>query len=193
MNAPRSAQPLLVVLDAQQVFLRQTPWHVPHFHKVLPQLEWLVHRFAGRTICSRHVPPPDGGHGSWRAFYRAWAELERDPALWDLVPGLAAAQPCVVTKSVYSCFGALAFVEELERRGNPPLLVAGIETDCCVLATVLDAVDAGIPVTVIEDAVASPDAVAHAGALALFRRLPHQVRVSATREIDPTTPPADSN
>jgi nicotinamidase-related amidase len=183
MSERAPSRALLVIVDAQRVFLQPTPWHVPGFAQILTCLTKLASAFSGRTICSRYVLPHGGGRGTWHDFYRAWEDLSDDPTLWDLVPEVANSGPLVISKSVYSCFGARSFVDELERRHNPPLLVAGVETDCCVQATVLDAVDAGIAVSVVEDAVASPDPVAHAGALAAFRRLTHQVRVITASEL----------
>lgn len=177
--APR---PLLVVVDVQRVFAEDTPWRIDGLAERLPAIAGLAQAFAPDVVLTRHVPAPDGGEGTWRRFYEAWSGLS-DPALWELVPELAGIAGVDATKSVYSCFGAPAFRAELERRGDPPLVVCGVETDCCVLATVLEAVDRGIAVTVAEDAVTSPDAVAHAGALALCRRLDQQVRLAPAAEL----------
>jgi len=53
-----------------------------------------------------------------------------------------------------------------------------------VLATALEAIDHGVPVTVVEDAVASPSPAGHEGALALFRRLDDdQVKVTTAARL----------
>jgi nicotinamidase-related amidase len=45
------------------------------------------------------------------------------------------------------------------------LVLAGVSTDCCVLSTALAAADAGVQVTVVADACAGVDDVAHLRAL----------------------------
>jgi nicotinamidase-related amidase len=174
--------PLLVVVDVQRVFAEDTPWHIPGLDACLPRIVALAESFGARGIRTKHVPPEGGGAGTWRRFYAAWSELDR-PGVWDVVPELEGTELAEIPKSVYSCFGAAAFVRELQRLGQPPLVVCGVETDCCVLATVLDAVDEGIPVTVVTDAVTSPSETAHRGALALFERLPEQVELRSTAEL----------
>jgi nicotinamidase-related amidase len=90
-------------------------------------------------------------------------------------PGLHAA------KSTYSVFGAPELRAELDR---DELVLCGVETDCCVLATALEAIDHGVSVTVVEDAVASPSPAGHEGALALFRRLDNdQVKVTTAARL----------
>lgn len=176
-------QPLLVVVDVQRVFAEETPWHIPQLAPCLPRIVALAQLFGTRGVRTLHVPPADGGQGTWRRFYDAWRELDRDSGVWESVVELAETELTAIRKSVYSCFGEPAFAAELERLGRPPLVVCGVETDCCVLATVFDAVDEGIPVTVVADAVASPDETAHRGALALFARLPEQVELRTTAEL----------
>ena len=174
---------LLVVTDMQKVVAEDTPWRIDGVEALVPPITALVGAFSPSVLFTRHVPPADGGSGTWRRFYAAWRELARDPSVWDLMPELAARAGTVATKSIYSAFGARRLRQELERPDPPALVLCGVETDCCVLATVLDAVDRGIPVTIVEDAVASPSRAGHEGALALCRRLSEQVVVSTTGEL----------
>jgi nicotinamidase-related amidase len=173
----RSPEPILLVVDMQRVVAEDTPWRIDGVRDLLPAITELVDAFAPSVVFTRHVPPADGGSGTWRRFYDHWSELSGDPSNWDLMPELAGREGIHATKSVYSCFGAPEFDAELSRRTAPELVVCGVETDCCVLATVLEAVDRGIPVTVVEDAVGSPSAAGHEGALALCRRIDLQVDV----------------
>jgi nicotinamidase-related amidase len=158
---------LLIVVDMQQVVARDTLWHLPGVRDLLPAIIALTEAFED-VAYSRHVPPADGGHGAWKRFYENWKELDEDPTNWDLMPELADRPGLHAAKSTYSVFGAPELRAELDR---DELVLCGVETDCCVLATALEAIDHGVPVTVVEDAVASPSAAGHEGALALFRRL----------------------
>jgi nicotinamidase-related amidase len=178
-----AADEVLIVVDMQRVVAEDTPWRIAGVQDLLPVVTALADAFGSSTIFTRHVPPVDGGKGTWRRFYEAWGELSRDPSIWDLMPALEAREGVHATKSVYSCFGAQAVRDELDRREAPALVLCGVETDCCVLATALEAVDRGIPVSVVEDAVLSPSRAGHEGALALCRRLPEQVAVVTSEEL----------
>jgi nicotinamidase-related amidase len=174
---------LLVIVDMQRVVVDDTPWRFDGVRDLLPALTALAEAFAPDVVLTRHVPPADGGPGTWRRFYDVWSDLDREPSVWDLVPALETLDGVRAEKSVYSALGAPALRAELDRRDDTELVLCGVETDCCVLATVLQAVDEGIAVTVVEDAVASPSRAGHEGALALCRRLPEQVRVTTTDEL----------
>jgi nicotinamidase-related amidase len=66
-------------------------------------------------------------------------------------------------------------------RGNVGIIITGAETDVCVLATVLDAVDLGYPVNVIADAVCSSTDASHDAAMLLYStRFYQQVQMLST-------------
>ena len=86
--------------------------------------------------------------GMWQRCYRRWrvATRERlDLRLLELTPPLAALCPpaTVIDKNRYSAFAEPRLIEHLRQRETDALIVSGSETDVCVLATVLDAVDIG--------------------------------------------------
>ena len=172
---------LLIVVDMQQVVARDTLWHLPGVRDLLPTIIELADAFGDDVAYSRHVPPADGGHGAWKRFYENWKELDEDPSNWDLMPELAGRPGIHAAKSTYSVFGAPELRAELER---DELVLCGVETDCCVLATALEAIDHGVPVTVVTFNSASRDFAGHEGALALFRRLDDdQVRVTTAARL----------
>jgi hypothetical protein len=66
----------------------------------------------------------------------------------------------------------------LMARGADGIIVTGAETDVCVLATVLDAVDLGWPVYIISDGVCSSTDESHDAVLTLYcTRFYQQVQV----------------
>ena len=71
------------------------------------------------------------------------------------------------------------------------LVVCGVATDCCVIATVLGAVDGGMHVRLVEDACAGISPEAHARAVGVMAGFPPQVEVTsveaelATRAVAP--------
>ena len=73
------------------------------------------------------------------------------------MPPLAALCPTAIDidKTRYSAFAELTLLAHLREREAGALIVSGSETDVCVLATVLDAVDLGYRVILVRDAVCS--------------------------------------
>ena len=57
----------------------------------------------------------------------------------------------------------------LRRRGTDALVITGAETDVCVLAAVLDAVDLGYRVVLVTDAICSSSDATHDALLTLYR------------------------
>ena len=60
-----------------------------------------------------------------------------------------------IEKFSFSCMGDDEFVKVLEASGKKTIIVAGIESHICVLQTVLDMIEKGYTVFVVEDCVAS--------------------------------------
>jgi nicotinamidase-related amidase len=107
-----------------------------------------------------------------------------DPRLLELVDPLARLIPpaTVVDKHVYSAFHATGLGDELKRRGVDTVLVSGGETDVCVLATVLDAVDLGLRVVIALDAICGSTDQTHEDLIELYTTRFHQQIETATVE-----------
>jgi nicotinamidase-related amidase len=64
---------------------------------------------------------------------------------------------------------------------EPDLVLCGLSTDCCVLATALAAIDAGARVRVVADACAAEPAL-HDAALAILRRRTPQLTLTTVAD-----------
>ncbi len=178
-------------VDMQRMFAEQTPWHAPWVERVLPRIERLVAAHPDRTVFTRFIPAgsPDVAAGAWRRYYERWAEmtLERlDPGLLDLVPALARYAPpaAIVDKAEYSSFRAPDLEPLLRRRGIETLIVTGVETDVCVLATILAAVDLDFHVVVPTDAICSSSDETHDALLKLYReRYGEQIEATTVTDV----------
>jgi nicotinamidase-related amidase len=72
----------------------------------------------------------------------------------------------------------------LQERGIDSLVISGAETDVCVLAAVLGAVDLGYRVVIASDAVCSVSDEAHDALMLLFHtRFGQQIEVASTQTI----------
>ncbi|HEX5452692.1 MAG TPA: cysteine hydrolase [Stellaceae bacterium] len=185
---PLGAGTLHLCVDMQNLFARKTPWHTPWMNRVLPVVARIAAHRPERTVFTRFIPPrrPEDLPGSWCRFYRRWEELTLDridPEWLDLVPELASFAPpaTVIDKRFYSPFSEPALPEQLRRRAVDALIITGAETDMCVLATVLDAIDRGYRVVLASDALCSSSDQTHDALITLYRtRFGEQIETAGT-------------
>lgn len=178
-------------VDMQNMFARDTEWHTPWLERVLPRVVRLVEAAPAQTIFTRFIPARNAEErqGTWRNYYRRWESLTLDrlaPEMVELVPDLARFVPPgrVVDKRVYSPWFQPELAEGLRAREVGTLVVSGGETDVCVLATVLGAVDRGYRIVVARDALCSSSDTTHDAMMALYsQRYGHQVDLRDTAEI----------
>lgn len=183
---PLGGTALHVAVDVQRLFVEPSPWQAPAMAAVVPNVARLAQALP--TLFTRFVPAVTAAaaSGRWRRYYERWREvtLERlDPAMLELVAGLTPRPGIdrVVDKPTYSLFGCAEAVRGLEATGADTLVFSGGETDVCVLATLLGAVDRGYRVVVVTDAVASFAPAGHRAVLDLvLPRLPEQVELATT-------------
>lgn len=162
-------------IDMQRMFSEETPWYVPWMDKVMPQVVELSQLHAERTIFTRFIPPehPEEMPGAWQEYYRKWWMMtgEHLPSELLSLPGeLAHLSPPakIFDKRTYSpwCDGRLHGA--LRRDGVTSLVITGGETDVCVLAAVLGAIDLGYRVVMLSDAVCSGADETHDASLKLL-------------------------
>lgn len=195
---PLGAKAALVVVDMQRIFAEETEWRVPDLLRIVPAVAALVSARAGSTLFTRFVTPPScaDASGRWRQYYRRWASvtLERMPAeMLDLVPELMslAQSGTICDKATFSAFADGTLPHVLVERGVDTLVLAGIETDVCVLATAIGAVDRGYRVVVAADAVTSGSLAAHRAVIdRVLPRFAEQIEVATAAQIEAAWRPA---
>ena len=191
LRDPLTARSVHLCVDMQQLFAPEGPWPTPWMERTLPQIAAIAERHAQRTVFTRFIPPlrPEDLPGTWQRYYRRWREVTRqeiDPALLELVDPLAKLVPPaeIIDKPVYSPFLGATFARYLNEREADALVVTGAETDVCVLATVLGAIDRGYRVVVVADALCSSSDAGHDALLTLYRtRFSEQVEIADTAEV----------
>jgi nicotinamidase-related amidase len=154
--------------------------------RVLPVVTELASRHPERTVFTRFIPPERATDmpGMWQRYYTRWRNATRehlDPAFLELLPPLAKLCPpaTVIDKTRYSAFVGSQLVEHLRAREADGLIVTGSETDVCVIATVLGAVDLGYRVIVVRDAVCSSSDAGHDALMTLYhQRYTEQIEVT---------------
>lgn len=178
-------------VDMQRLFGPGYPWQVPWLEKVLPAIGALCAHRPHRTIFTRFIPARRAGegHGTWVRYYRRWASVTLDEVGEDavrLVPELERFVPpaTVVDKNVYSPWTEGGLDSLLAGSGVDCVVITGGETDVCVLATVLGAIDRGLRVVLAADALCSSSDETHDALMTLYRRrFSEQVEAATTGEI----------
>jgi nicotinamidase-related amidase len=167
----------LVVVDPQAIFAdpATSAWGSPMWAETVPRIRRLVTAYAGRVVVTRFVADPDVG-GSWARYYDDWpfALVPGTDPLYAVVPELADLADHVVTEPTFGKWGTQlrSVVGD-----QPRIAVAGVATDCCVIATALPAGDSGASVRVLADACAGSTPENHAKALDVMRLFAPQVTV----------------
>ena len=163
-------------IDMQRIFAKGGIWETPWMERVLPVIVEMVARWPERTVFTRFITPdsPDEAAGQWQAYFRRWRIATRQAAgaaQLDLVPELARFVPpaSVVDKPAYSGFFRSSLADFLVGKGVRTVIVSGAETDVCVLSTVLDAVDLGFRVILVEDALCSSSDEGHDALMTMYR------------------------
>jgi nicotinamidase-related amidase len=191
VHGPLGANCLHVCVDMQVVFLPGSPWANPWMERVLPAIEELASRHADRTVFTRFIPARDAGSapGMWKRYWRKWESLTLghvDPAALRLVPSLSRLAPParIIDKRVYSPWTEGHLDRMLASGEVDTLVITGGETDVCVLATVLGAIDRGFRTVIAADAICGSAHETHDAAMTLYTsRFSEQVEIATTDEI----------
>ena len=175
----------------QRLFAEDTPWRTPWMPRVLPVVIGLCERKAERTCFTRFIPAraPGEGRGSWRRYWDRWASvtLEQLPAEQvDLVEELCRFVPPgrVLDKATYSPWPGSGLAPALGSAGVDTVVITGAETDVCVLATVMGAVDLGFRTIVVSDALCSSSDESHDHLIDLYHdRFSKQIETAECAEV----------
>jgi nicotinamidase-related amidase len=178
-------------VDMQRLFAEDTEWRTPWMQRVLPAVVALVEKRPERTVFTRFIPQnePGEGHGTWKRYYERWPAMTRSrlaEGMVDLVAPLDRFAPpaLVVDKLVYSPWLQTDLHSRLRGKGVDTLVISGGETEVCVAATVLGAIDFGYRVVLAHDALCSSADETHDAMLTIYQnRFGMQVEPVTVAEI----------
>ncbi len=177
-----------ICVDMQRLFGPGYPWAVPWLERILPNVAAICAHNPARTIFTRFLPPAraEDATGTWRRYYHKWECVTRDrigDEAVDLLPDLSRYAPPakVIDKMVYSPWKAVALDQLLSRGQVDTIFLTGGETDICVLATALGAIDRGFRLILIKDALCSSSDRTHDELMDLYSsRFDTQIEVIDT-------------
>jgi nicotinamidase-related amidase len=191
LSFPLTDRSVHLCVDVQRIFSTEGIWPTPWMERVLPVITALAERHPERTVFTRFIPPkrPEQMPGMWQRYYGRWRSATRehlDLRLLELMPPLAALCPpaAVIDKTRFSAFAEPQLLMHLQDRGADALIISGSETDVCVLATVLGAVDIGYRVIVVRDALCSSSDEGHDMLMRLYHtRFTEQIETADAETI----------
>ena len=181
---------LHICVDMQRLFAEDTDWHTPWMERVLPNVVRIVEAHPAQTVFTRFIPAetPGQGRGTWRRYYEKWESMtisRLGEEMIELVPELGHFVPParIIDKHVYSPWLERGLDDLLRGTKIDTLTVSGGETDVCVLATVLGAIDRGYRVVVATDALCSSTDETHDAMMTLYHNRYGQQVETVTTEV----------
>lgn len=186
---PVGSSAIHVCVDMQSLFAHDSPWASGAIQAALPAAREICYRKPSATIFTKFLCPenPSALKGQWAKFYAGCPAVTKlDPRLYDIVPELKGmvTDASIVSRYVFSGFHGSQLHELLRSRKADTLVFSGVETDVCVLATVLSAIDLGYRVVIAEEAVASSNVTGHRAAMTgILPRFDQQIEVVGVSEL----------
>ena len=184
---PIPSSALHLVVDMQELFRSHPEWGTQSVTTIIPPIQRLLAARPDNAYFSRFIPPQhaDQADGTWRRFYRRWSSvtLDRlDPAQIEVVHELRPWVRRVADKHVYSAWACAEL--RTAALAAETVILTGAETDVCVLATAMDALQAGLRVVLASDALTSSSHACHTKAIEiLYDRLDEQIEVATVDQI----------
>lgn len=178
-------------VDMQRIFAEETEWHTPWMDRIVPNVAAIAERQPERTAFTRFIPlkEPGEGHGTWKRYYERWPMMTLDAladGMIDLVPELTRYAPpaWVVDKRLYSPWATTDLHPRLRQAGIDTLVITGGETEVCVMATMIGAIDLGYRVILVTDALCSSADETHDAMMRIYEsRFGMQMETAATEEV----------
>ncbi len=144
---------LILVIDLQNVYLPGQPWACPSLSENMGNIRKILDAgIAERAAFTRFVPPVTP-QGTWEQYNTENAGINADPYLNDIIGEMKPylEQWPLYDKSVYSSFK----VREILRLASlsDRVVLTGVVAECCVLATMMDAIDLGFRTVYLTDCI----------------------------------------
>jgi nicotinamidase-related amidase len=184
---PIPSSALHIVVDMQELFRSHPEWGTQSLTAIIPAIQRLLRARPSNAYFSRFIPAqrPDDAGGAWKRYYRRWASVtldQLDPAQIDVVHELRPWAGRVADKAGYSALANAELRNTALAAGE--VILTGVETDVCVLATAIEAMEMGLRVILPTDALTSSSEACHAKALDILHdRFDEQIEVGTVDQI----------
>ena len=148
-----SREDLLLLIDFQNVYLPGQPWACPTMEQAIENTLKIIRSAAAPDYILTQYIASANPVGRWRRYNEEFAEINADEFLsafpGSLLPIIN--DKNVIIKDTYSSLKSGALRSRLE--GKKRVVLCGVVAECCVLATMLDAIDLGYEVIYLPDCI----------------------------------------
>ena len=146
---------LLMVIDMQKAYLKGAPWECLDTEGAAANIARLIDSGAADGAVFTRYEYPKAPVGVWKAYNELYADINADPVNEEFVDELLpyTERFPVYVKDVYGSFSDPATRAAVRESGADTLVVCGVVAECCVISTVCGAVDEGLKVIYLTDAV----------------------------------------
>ncbi len=154
--APEPRDPsrdLLLVVDFQNVYLPGYDWACPSMPQAMANTMRILDGENAPDCVMTKFLAPDEPSGRWQQYNETYREINEYAFLAEFPEALKpyAEKATVVEKSTYSSMDAPEVIAAME--GKSAVVLCGVVADCCVLATMMDAIDLGYEVVYLYDCI----------------------------------------
>ena len=152
--ARNAAEDLLLIVDFQNVYLPGYDWACPNMPEAMVNtISILINPEAPDYLLTAYIAPTEPV-GRWQDYNEAYREINENAFLSEMAEAMLpfAEEGRVAEKTTYSSMDCDAVVEAM--KGKKAVVLTGVVAECCVLATMLDAIDMGYEVVYLYDCIA---------------------------------------
>lgn len=138
----------VLVIDMQNVYSAGNPWECTGFSNTEDNIVRLLNRVDKSNVYVTKFLAPENPTGTWVNYNKCNAEVNEDAYLNELTDKIKGnmGEAKVFSKSTYSSF------YNIDREDR--LVLCGVVSECCVLATLLDAIGKCREIIYLKDCVA---------------------------------------
>lgn len=188
---PLDTSTLHICIDMQRIFLEPGPWYGETCLSVIEPQQRLIRHAPQRSLFTRFITArtAEDANGCWVQYYRHWHNVTQSEAGSEILElhqdiGSLAQPSNIYDKLGHDAFGSTAFCERLEQEKPKALILSGIETDVCVLATAMSSVDLGYRTVIATDGIASSTPASHDATVThIYPRFDQQIELASVDTI----------
>ena len=145
---------LLLVIDMQNVYTKGQEWACEGMDSATASILRVLNADVCPNVVFTRYLAPEYPVGIWKEYNKVNANVNADPFANEMIADFLpwTEKYPLLTKSVYSSF-AIPEVKEMAHHARN-VVISGVVAECCVLSTVLSAIDEGCKVIYLTDGVA---------------------------------------
>lgn len=144
---------LLLIIDFQNVYTPDADWACPSMPDAVRNTCNLIESGTVDEVILTKFVAPDPALGTWEQYNKENESINNNEWLNELVPEMKpyAEKYPVYEKSTYTSMRIPEIIEAAHRADR--ILLAGVVAECCILATLMEAIDDGHKVVYLTDCI----------------------------------------